>query len=247
MARRYYCNLDHAPGETILEGPEFHHLAHVLRLKDGDSLVLFDGKGKEAPATILNLGKRQALVQVEAPLLRPGVLPFSLTVATPLPKGDREMFLVEKITELGVTRLIPLETRRSVVHPKDCATRLHRYSLEACKQSGRNTFLEVDELTPLAQFLTHCTEEHRRILDLNPSRGGFGISNLAPSSVALLIGPEGGFTEDERTAASGAGFQTWTLPGNVLRMETAAIAASAILNHLYGNGRTDSSTPRPFA
>src|SRR5262245_52805716 len=154
MSERFYTNCPLAPGPVVLQGPEAHHLATVCRLRPGDAVCLFNGDGHEYPAEVTTVERRSVTLRVSAPQTPARELPFRLEVAAPLPKGDRAQFLVEKLTELGVTSFVPLRTRRSVVHPRETRLdRLQRYVVEASKQCGRNVLLKVEEL---ADWETYC-------------------------------------------------------------------------------------------
>src|SRR5262245_45185388 len=119
MADRFYLNCPLVPGPVVLLGSEAHHLATVLRARPGDAVTLFNGDGAEYPAVVTEIGKKQVVLEVAERTIPERELGFRLEVAAPLPKGDRGDFLVEKLTELGVTDFVPLRTRRSVVQPKE--------------------------------------------------------------------------------------------------------------------------------
>src|SRR5262249_53214124 len=151
MADRFYINCPLAPGVVTVQGAEAHHLATVCRVRPGDRVCLFNGDSREYAAEVLATeGRKHPVVtlridDVAVPLRE---LPFRLEVAAPLPKGDRAQFLLEKLTELGVTAFVPLRTQRSVVHPGEAKRdKLQRYVIEAIKQCGRNVLLEVGPLT----------------------------------------------------------------------------------------------------
>ena len=217
------------PGESFLEGPENHHLANVMRIKPGESVTLFDGLGNHATAILRQVGKRSSLLEVCNVEFQAGVLPIHLTVATALPKGDRESFLVEKLTELGVQEIVPLQTHRSVVHPKDAQSRLGRYSLEACKQCGRNLLPVIREMTTFEDFCKEEVDAAKWIMHpgSNPKMGPFGSADCQNVMVRVLIGPEGGFTDKECADALTQGFKIWSHIPNILRVETAAITAAS--------------------
>ncbi len=246
MSRRYHSNLLGDTHQVVLEGPEFHHFSHVARIQAGESVTLFDGLGYEADGVVQKVLKREAWIELGAKRFAPGILPLRVTLATALPKGDREMFLVEKITELGVGELVPLSTKRSVVHPRETGTRLGRYALEACKQSGRNLLPQIAELTPLAEFLTRCDHRHRWILHpAEPSSAscapGFLPEKLEiGTSLALAIGPEGGFGDEELSQAREAGWKCWSIAGNILRIETAAVYCAALIRGQFSDEPTSS-------
>src|SRR5262245_8562482 len=139
MSERFYINCPLSPGLVELDGPEARHLATVCRLRPGDAVTLFNGDGLEYPARVTQVGKKQVSVEVLAVESPQRELGFPLVVAAPLPKGDRAQFLIEKLTELGVTNFVPLSTARSVVHPRETKIeKLERYVIEASKQCGRN-------------------------------------------------------------------------------------------------------------
>ncbi len=235
LANRFHVNFPLVTGESTLEGPEHHHLANVLRLKSGEIITLFDGLGNEAKATLLTVAKRHSVVNVLLVQFRPGVLPFRLVVASALPKGDREMFLVEKLTELGVQELIPLQTKYSVVHPKDAQARLGRYALEACKQCGRNQLPLIRNLTSFSDFCAEGKESIRLLLHPSPTQTELPWSHFGKPlpEFRVAIGPEGGFSEEECDKAVAHGFQIWSLNTNILRIETAGlVAAISLANRL---------------
>ncbi len=151
----------------------------------------------------------------------PRELPFRLEVAAPLPKGDRAAFLVEKLTELGVTAFTPLETARAAVHPR-----------EAKLDRLRRHVVEVRPLTPWADFLRRGDLPARRVL-AHP--GGRDVAPGGPADVAAAVGPEGGFTDGEVALALGAGWRAAGLGPRLLRVETAAVAL-AVLCGACGGG-----------
>src|SRR5438105_856755 len=154
MADRFYVNCPLAPGPVVVSGPEAHHLATVLRARPGDAVCLFNGDGAEYPAIVANVHKKLVELEITARHRPKRELDFRLEVAAPLPKGDRGDFLVEKLTELGVTRFVPLRTRRSVVHPRP--EKLERAVIESSKQCGRNVLMEVGALS---EWVEYCRNE----------------------------------------------------------------------------------------
>src|SRR5262245_24594035 len=131
MAERYFVDTALSPGPVELGGPEAHHLAVVCRVRPGDAVCLFNGDGREYPARVVEAGKRRVALEVTAVESPARELGFRLEVAAPLPKGDRAQFLMEKLTELGVTSFTPLHTARSVVHARDAKLdKLQRHVIE---------------------------------------------------------------------------------------------------------------------
>jgi 16S rRNA (uracil1498-N3)-methyltransferase len=228
MADRFYTSEELGPGEHVLSGAEAHHLLAVRRFAPGDRVTLFNGDGNEYPAEVVAAGKKAVTLNVRSVEPADRELPFPLVVASALPKGDRADFLVEKLTELGVTRFVPLLTERSVVRPKDTAVeKFARAVIEASKQCGRNRLMAVDPPRNWAAFLGLPDLPPRRFVlhtgdGLTPLTGGTG-------GVVVAVGPEGGFSPAEVEAALGAGWRAASLGPRVLRVETAAVAAAALL------------------
>lgn len=226
MSDRFFSPHPLRPGEVVLTGPEAHHLTAVRRFAPGDRVTLFTGDGNEYPAEILAAGKKQVTLAVLSadPVSRE--LGFRLEVAAAMPKGDRGDFLVEKLTELGVTRFVPLVTARTVVHPKESRVEnLHRAVIEASKQCGRNVLMRVDPPTKWEAFLRAADLPAARYV-LHPT-GDAAAAGLG-RDVVIAVGPEGGFTPDEVAAAAAAGWRPVSLGPRVLRVETAAVAAAAV-------------------
>ena len=231
MADRYFLPLFPEGDLCELAGAEFHHLAHVMRGSPGGRLIVFDGQGTEADAEIVGLSKASASLRLaarrrESPQTRPDVV-----LATAVPKADRFRWLVEKATELGVDRLIPLQTAHSIVVPGAVKLEKMRQAvIEACKQSGRNRLMQVEPLTFWSEFLTAVVPSACTFV-ADPA--GLPLANVLKSppknkSLLLVIGPEGGLTETELGEATAAGAHTVALGPHILRIETAALALAAV-------------------
>lgn len=223
--------------ETVtLDGDEAHHLSRVLRTEPGTDVEVFDGRGGSASATVVALHKRKAdlsLQQVHQATPEPQP---TITLAAACPKGDRLRWLIEKATELGVNRFIPLVTSRSVVTPgPGKLAKLEQTVIAACKQSGRNHLMRLDTICP-PERLQERTGPERTMLIGDP--GGEPILNAlqrisqerppTPECVAV-IGPEGGFTHEELLTLRRQGGIRVTAAEYVLRIETAALAVAATL------------------
>jgi 16S rRNA (uracil1498-N3)-methyltransferase len=233
MAERFYVNCPLGPGPVTLAGPEAHHMAVVCRVRPGDQVYLFNGNGAQYPAEVVAVARRSVNLTIQA-VERPSLeLPFKLEVAVPLPKGDRASFLVEKLTEIGVTTLVPLRTARSIVHPSENRLdKLQRTVIEASKQCGRNYLLQVK---PLAEWSEYC-----RRAELPPIKGlahprrsreirqEAVFDKVGANAIALAIGPEGGFSEEEVELAVGVGWTRIDLGPRILRVETAALVLAAL-------------------
>ncbi len=235
MAGRFFCPEPLAEGRFTLGSDEARHLVRVLRFGVGDRVEVFDGRGFATLAVVTELGRDRVELAAEGEPLVDRVAPCQLTLATAVPKGERFDWLVEKATELGVHRLVPLITERSVVDPRTGKLdRLRRAIVEACKQCGRNRLMELETPTSWERLVTEAHESVRIVAQpcgLPPElwprvpHGG---------SAVLAIGPEGGFTESEVTLARNAGWTVARLGATVLRIETAGLAGSAALLALCG-------------
>lgn len=214
------------------------HLVRVLRRRVGDRFVLFDGRGKEAEAELVAVARRgpatARLVTVRA-VDRES--PFSIELVQALIRSEKMDWVVQKAVELGVTAIRPVLTERSEVRPDDSALtrKLERWrdiAIGACEQCGRNRLPDIHPPVALSalQFAAEC----RLMLDPGESNA---LTSLEPRrcSVALAIGPEGGFGERDRAQLRALGFRPVRLGPRVLRSETAGLAAIAVLQALFGD------------
>jgi 16S rRNA (uracil1498-N3)-methyltransferase len=221
MAERFYVNRALSLGPFLLQGAEAHHLATVRRLHRGDRVCLFNGDGQEYAAEVMEVRRRDVALQLDAVESPRREVGFRLEVAAPLPKGDRAQFLVEKLTELGATAFVPLQTSRSVVQPREAKLeKLQRHVIEASKQCGRNLLMQVE---PPISWPAYCARADLPALRILAHPGGSGDPWPARGDVTLAVGPEGGFTQDEIDSASAAGWKQVDLGPRILRVETAAI------------------------
>lgn len=231
MPERFYLPEQYQPGQLLeLRGDEAHHLARVRRIEVGQLVELFDGLGHATAAQVIELDKHLVKLQPLGDPLPDRDPAAQITLATAVPKGDRFDWLVEKATELGVARLVPLITERSVVDPRDRKLeRLSRAVIESSKQCGRNRLMTIDPVTPWPTFIMSLADPIRLIA--HPGRRKFAAWPLpSPGGEAsIAIGPEGGFTDAEIEAAAAAGWVSVSLGATLLRVETAGIAASARL------------------
>lgn len=227
MSHRYYLPTPPVEGSATLEGTEAHHLLHVMRASVGDELTLFDGTGGEYAAEVTQLGRKDAQLSVGPRAEVSRELGVKLVFGVALPKGDRQKWLIEKLTELGVAELQPLETQRSVAElGGKSLEKLRRSVIEASKQCGRNHLMTIHETMPFADFLAIDAEAK---LIAHP--GGEAVSqvNSTAECVNVIVGPEGGLTDDEVALAVKQGWQRVGLGNAILRIETAAVAMAAVL------------------
>jgi 16S rRNA (uracil1498-N3)-methyltransferase len=227
MSERFFLATPPVDGRAELVGDEARHLARVLRASVGDAVAVFDGRGSEWPARVTSIGRDRVGLDVGPPLAG-AAPPLPLTLAVALPKGDRQKWLVEKLTELGCARLVPLVTTRGVAEATPAAIeRLGRAAIEACKQCGRTTLLEIAPPVTLAAMLA-ARDPNTVSLVADPSSEALGPLLAGHAGAVLaLVGPEGGFTAEELAVAEAAGCRRVSLAPHILRVETAAIALAA--------------------
>lgn len=222
---------------TLEEGPSAH-LARVLRMGVGDALILFDGTGGEYRANIAALERRQVRVDIgpRRDIEVESQLRIHLGVA--VSRSERMDWVVQKATELGVSELSPLYTERTALKlAGERGERKLRHwqqvAISACEQCGRNRLPTVHPIQTLDSWLAGTSAQRKFVL--HPRAHSPLATDLAPHSVALLVGPEGGLSETEIEAAERAGYCTLRLGPRVLRTETAPLAAIAVLQALWGD------------
>ncbi|MGI8982103.1 MAG: RsmE family RNA methyltransferase [Pirellulaceae bacterium] len=226
MSERFFVEQPITGSTAELVDTEAQHLAKVMRAAVGDEVALFDGSGAEFAAKVARIAKAVVTLEILERREVNREPRLALTLAVALPKGERQKWLVEKLTELGAACLMPLITERGVAQPVDAAlTRLRRAVIEASKQCGRNRLMEI---APPREALEYFTAEGPSV-KLIAEPGGEQLGSLA-QDVALLacaIGPEGGFTPTELKAALENNWRTVSLGRSILRIETASIAIAA--------------------
>ncbi len=225
--------------DVVLDDAESHHLLHVLRLKPGDPVCLFDGHGMEADAVVTRNTRREVFCSVTTRRSSPRALGNRVTVIVTPPKSDRLKWMVEKLTEIGVERLILLQTDRTIVTPGESRIdKLLASVINACKQCRRNEFMQLSPLQSLTSVLEDVLAQRLpgKLWIAHPEPV---TSTPMPEPVVmpdqtqlLLIGPEGGFTDAEVESAMNAGAHTMSWPNTILRIETAAIVFAARLQSM---------------
>jgi 16S rRNA (uracil1498-N3)-methyltransferase len=209
---------------------------------EGARVFVFDGEGAEHECEVTRVSKHAVELAILTRLTDEVESPLRLTLGQALIKGDKFDWVVQKATELGVTRIVPLMTEHSEMRKKEERAeqrlpRWRRIALEAVKQCGRRRLVEMVEPMSAAQFFTASDNQTRWIFS---ERGGRSLREIvaersASPSVALAIAPEGGWSDDELNIALNQGFAPIHLGRRILRTETAAIAAVALAQHLFGD------------
>ncbi len=239
MMPRAYCELL-LTDDVVVDDTEAHHLLHVLRLKPGDPLQLFDGCGMEADAVVTRITRREVFCSVTTRRQTSQIDRVRVTVIAAPPKADRLKWMVEKLTEIGVARLILLQTDRTEVIARESRReKLRSCVIAACKQCRRNELMELSPLQTLTSVLNdvEATRLPGELWIAHPAtslRTLLSDAVMPKSSRLLLIGPEGGFTDAELEAALNAGARLISWPQSILRVETAAIVfATQLLSSEY--------------
>jgi len=237
-AVRLYVTAPLGPDATVaLDAGQAHYVTNVMRLEVGAALGVFNGRDGEWSATLAEAAKKKAALRIGERRRAQDRLP-ELTLAFAPPKGPRLATIVEKATELGATALVPVITARSVVRGVDPA-RLRAVAIEAAEQCGRLSVPAIAEAAPLAKFVSAWPAD-RRLIFCDESGGGAPLAQmalLAPGEpVGILIGPEGGFSDDERAAVRRTpGVLAASLGPRILRVDTAAIGALAVWQAIAGD------------
>jgi 16S rRNA (uracil1498-N3)-methyltransferase len=235
MKPRVYLDLPFAEGaELSLEDAASHHLARVLRLREGDAVTLFNGRGGEWDAEFL--GRRRVRLRRFSDVDRES--PLSVTLVQGVSSGERMDYTIQKAVELGVASIQPLLTKKGVVKLEGARAeaRTHHWrkvAIAACEQCGRN---RVPEVRPLRDFGDYVRDVQDPLPRLLLSGQGRSVKEQDVKTAATIAaGPEAGFAPEEQAALERAGFVKASLGPRVLRTETAALAALAALNALRGD------------
>jgi 16S rRNA (uracil1498-N3)-methyltransferase len=239
---RLYLDRDLGTDRITLTDREAHYLGTVLRLKRGDRLLAFNGRGQERHAAVRTITRRLTeldLLEPAAPLPEPKL---DLTLLQALPKGEAMDLIVQKATELGVGAVVPVVSDFSVVRLDDerAARRVEhwtRIAQSACEQCGRHRPMEIHPVTPLEACLASVPESAVKLALDTGAEAAFAPPAMPAGKAVLLVGPEGGFSETDLARIDTAGFAALRLGPRTLRAETAAIVACALLQHCWGDLR----------
>jgi len=241
--QRYFVRPDQMTGTTVrIEGDDVHHIARVMRMKQGDHIICADGQGRDVLAVIETIDEHSVVATIVQELALRRELPLHVAVAQSLPKGDKMDWIVQKCTEMGVGRIIPFTSSRTVVFwngDKMSRRRLRwlKIAKEAAEQSHRSIIPAIDEpvswdelLALRGQFdlalLAHVGKEAVSLKQLFQERD-------KPHSILIVVGPEGGFDEAEVEDAAANGFVSVSFGRRILRTETAALYALAAISYQF--------------
>ena len=236
---RFYCPELNAVDEVIKLPIDAHrHAVQVLRLKAGAPVRLFDGTGLEYEANLYEVSKRESTVKLSTAISNNNESTLSLTLIQGISRGERMDYTLQKAVELGVNRIVPVITQRCNVQlsGQRADKKLAHWQgviISACEQSGRRKMPVLDRIISFDDMISEFNSGSRLILEPTAE---MGFKHLQPQTeTSLLIGPEGGFSETEVQQAMNNGFQAIQFGPRILRTETAAVSALAVLQTLWGD------------
>lgn len=221
-----------------LDDNNFAHLIRVLRMQEGDAIRVFNGNGLEYAASLEQVQKKSASFTVAALLKEEAPTALHLHLGQVISKGERMDFTIQKATELGISEITPLISERCDVRLKGDRQdkkleHWQKIAISACQQSGRNYVPTIHPVQTLEEWLAQRQEQIKLVL--HPHQQQPLSEYQPPQSVALLVGPEGGFSEPEVELCLAQGFDGLTLGPRILRTETAALAALSVLQFQWGD------------
>lgn len=246
---RFFVEPKQILGDSIvIEGTDAHHIADVLRLSPGQPIIVCDGEGYEYRGNIISCAKDETTVQVVSVKKSLAEPPIRIILAQGMPKKPETLeMVIQKSTELGVTRVVPLISERTVVRPKEDKlekrlSRWKRIALEAAKQSQRAKVPTVDKPLTLLEFLDTIPRDAFCLMPWEKEKAtgikkalDWELSNRFARTVVVLIGPEGGFSQQEVDVACRAGAVPVSMGPRILRTETAGIIALGLIQYELGD------------
>ena len=241
---RFYVPEGSVKGNLInIGGKEAHHIIDVMRLKVSDRVVTFDGAGKEYAGFIKEAGRKSVIIEIVEVRTPHGSMAYGVTLLQAIPKKDKMDYIVEKSTELGVTKIIPLVTDRTIPdwdEPKRASAveRWRKIATEASKQCGRADIPEIGLIRNFSDASADAAGFSLALiaaLDDGAIRLKDALSGFRPSKIAIAVGPEGDFTPGEVARAKEGGFKVVSLGSRVLKSDTAGLFMLAILNYELTN------------
>lgn len=240
---RFYISPQHiSQSRVVIDGSQAHHIINVLRLETGDEITLFDGSGYEYNSQIIDIQSGKLVAQIKT-RVKPAVeSPLELTLGQALIKGDKMELIIQKATELGVSRIIPLKTARSRrISPDVLIRKQERWqdiSTEAAQLCGRIKLPQIERCFKFSEFCADFETADLKLIFWE--KEGHSLKNTLtkikpPKQVAVLVGPEGSFNQNELQTAQEHGFIPVGLGPRILRAETAAIAALSLIQYQLGD------------
>ncbi|MCL4245337.1 MAG: 16S rRNA (uracil(1498)-N(3))-methyltransferase [Candidatus Dadabacteria bacterium] len=225
--------------KAVIGGADYRHMVKALRLGVGDEVTLFGGDSREYTGVISSVGSRELIVDITGSRLIAADPVIDITILQGLPKGEKMDYIVEKATELGAARIVPVVTERSQVRKTEKHRRWERIALEASKQCGRTKPTLIENTLEFKEALLFKNESDLAIILHTES--SLGIKEFlrntlqGAKNIIVLIGPEGGFSQNEVLLAIEMGFTSLGLGPRILRTETASLAVLSIIQFQHGD------------
>jgi 16S rRNA (uracil1498-N3)-methyltransferase len=243
MARFYVPHPKIEKGKLKVEGQSVRHIRNVLRLKKGDGMTVFDGSGKEYNGTIVGESSSSVIMAIQEVLPSKTESPLEITLAQSLLKGEKMDYLIQKATELGVREIVPFFSSRSIplLEGSKRSAKLRRWvkiAIEASKQCGRGVVPVIQPIQEYSTLLLSASQDSLRLILWE--REGARLRELLTSvkekkKVFFMVGPEGGFSQEEVENATQAGFLSISLGERILRSETVSLSLLSILQYQWGD------------
>jgi len=244
MMPRFYVPQPQIKNEMLrIEGDEVRHIRRVLRLKAGDEIIVFDGSGKEYEGTIVEERPSSVVIRIQNIFSSKKESHLEITLAQSLLKGEKMDYLIQKATELGVKKIIPFFSSRSVplLEKSGRLKRHHRWeriAIEASKQCGRGVVPKIEPLQGYSEMLQSVSPDPLRLILWEREKTNLKEvlgKSIGKKEIFFIIGPEGGFSQEEIEEANKAGFLRVTLGRRILRAETASLCLLSILQYDWGD------------
>jgi 16S rRNA (uracil1498-N3)-methyltransferase len=244
--RRFFVeNIETKDGLCTIRGSEAKHMTRVMRMGRGDRFILMDGKGARFQAIIVSAGRREVLATLEKALPQPPPSPVEITLCQALLKSRAMDYVIEKTSELGVSRVFPFSSERTVVrlNPEKAVNKRRHWreiAQGAAKQSNRRAPAEIGPFSSFGELVAKCPQENALKVILWEEEAARDLKDLLkasppPKKFIGMVGPEGGFSQEEVRAAKEAGFTSVSLGQRVLRAETAATTMVAVVQYEWGD------------
>ena len=238
IQRFHVDQIDNSKSHLEIAGEKSHYVTRVLRLQTGDRMILFDGSGSEWKAKIIDTKRNRLLLELEESATPDRESPINLTLIQSISRSQRMDLVMQKSTELGVTRIVPVFSTNTIVKMNEdkIEKKINHWRnilISASEQSGRT---KIPDLISPIQLETECLKRYKSDLSIfydTTGKDSYDANN--PKDITAVIGPEGGFTEDEKQMAIDAGYMVMQSGPRLLRTETAPIMALSILQYLYGD------------
>ena len=238
IQRFHVDQIDKSKSHLEIAGEQSHYVTRVLRLQKGDRMILFDGSGSEWKAKIIDTKRNRLLLELEERATPDRESPINLTLIQSISRSQRMDLVMQKSTELGVTRIVPVFSTNTIVkmNKDKIEKKINHWRnilISASEQSGRT---KIPDLISPIQLEIECLKRYKSDLSIfYDTTGKESYDANKPKDITAVIGPEGGFTEDEKQMAIDAGYMVMQSGPRLLRTETAPIMALSILQYLYGD------------